>query len=404
MALPLAEHLRQLVPYVPGKPIDEARREFGLKRVIKLASNENPLGASPRAVRAMRAAVTDLHRYPDGAAFHLKQALVRSLSRGKANTAAVEARNLVVGNGSNEIIDFLVRAYCRPGDKIACPKYSFVAYAVCAQAQDVRTVNTPVSEETFLPDLDALLAEVKRDPGIKLVFLANPNNPTGVWLDRARLRSFLSEVKRARGDSLLVVLDYAYWEYVTVKDLPDPVGLFREFSDLVVVLRTFSKIHGIAGLRAGYAIASPEVVSTLDRIRMPFNLNSPALAGAAAALEDHAFVKRSLKLNAEGMKFWEKALDGRGIRRLPSQGNFLLIETRSKSGLSGVEVADRTLRQGVILRPVANYGLHDWLRISVGTMAENRVALRALDVALGIVPARAVKAAAGKRAKGGRSK
>jgi len=274
-----------------------------------------------------------------------------------------------------------------------------VAYAVCAQAQDVRTVSTPVDPETFVPDLDALLTELKRDPAIKLVFLANPNNPTGVWIGREKLRAFLSEARRLRGDSLLVVLDYAYWEYVTAKDLPDPLELFSEFSDLVVVLRTFSKIHGIAGLRAGYAVAAPAVVSTLDRIRMPFNLNAPALIGAAAALEDHAFVKRSLRVNAEGVKFWEKALDQRGIRRLPSQGNFVLIETRARSGLSGLEVAERTLRQGVILRPVANYGLHDWLRISVGTPAENRAALKALDAAMGLASVKAVRKAARRRKK-----
>jgi histidinol-phosphate aminotransferase len=362
------EYIRSLAPYVPGKPIEETQREFKLKRVIKLASNENPLGPSPKALAALRGQLRELHRYPDSSAFHLKAALGRHLK--------VEPGAILVGNGSNDVIDMLVRTFCVPGDAIATAQAAFVAYRICAQIHGVRTLEAPLTRDLRF-DLPAIARLVREDARTKIVFIANPNNPTGTHVTGDELRAFLREVSRLRGGSVLVALDYAYWEYVTARDLPDAMELYREFPN-VVVLRTFSKAYGLAGLRVGYGVARPELVGVMEKIRQPFNLNSLALVAATAALGDRAFVARARKANGEGLRFWQAQLRKLGIPFWPSQGNFLLADVQAGMGRRGVDVYQGCLRRGVIFRPVANYGLHGALRISIGTKAENAYAARAL--------------------------
>jgi histidinol-phosphate aminotransferase len=372
LSSPVPEYIRSLAPYVPGKPIEETQREFKLKRVIKLASNENPLGASPAALKAIRKALPELHRYPDGAAYHLKKALSRHLSVG---TDA-----LIIGNGSNEVIDMLIRTFCVQGDAIATSKAAFIAYRICAQVHGVGTLEAPMTPDLRF-DLPAIARLARDYDRVRLAFVANPNNPTGTHASGDELRSFLREMSRIRGGSVLVALDYAYWEYVTARDLPDPMALAREFPN-VIVLRTFSKIHGLAGLRAGYGVAHPEVISMIEKVRQPFNLNSLALSAAEAALGDRAFVARARKLNQQGLKFWEATLTRLGIPYWPSQGNFILCDVSRGLGKRGGDVYLSCLKKGVIFRPVANYGLMNALRISMGTMEENRIAARALATEL----------------------
>jgi histidinol-phosphate aminotransferase len=364
----IPEYIRNLVPYVPGKPIEETQRELKLKRVIKLASNENPLGPSPKAVQAIQKAMKELHRYPDASGYRLKQRLASHLQ--------VAPQSIVLGNGSNDVIDLLIRSFCVSGDAIVTSQAAFVAYRICAQIQGVKSIESPLTKDLRF-DLPEMLKLVRKNPEVKMVFIANPNNPTGTYVTTAEVRTFLEGMMKIRGGSIPVVIDSAYAEFVTAKDLPDPLQLAKEFPNLVI-LRTFSKVYGLGGLRVGYGIAQPELVATLEKVRQPFNLNSLALAGAEAALSDRAFVAKALKTNRLGMKYWEQQLDKLKIPYWKSQGNFLLIDVARGLGRLGGEVYLDCLKQGVIFRPVANYGLHQCLRISVGTMEENRFAVKAL--------------------------
>jgi histidinol-phosphate aminotransferase len=366
------EYIRNLSPYVPGKPIEETQREYKIKHVVKLASNENPLGPSPKALALLRKKILDLHRYPDASAFHLKQALSDHLR--------LPTSQILVGNGSNEIIDMLVRAYCVPGDSIVTQKAAFIAYRICAQIQGVSTLESALTSD-LRADLSDMAARARGNDRVKMVFLANPNNPTGTYNTTAEVRAFLQEMSAIRDGSVMVVLDYAYWEYVTAKDLPDPMMLMKEYPNMTV-MRTFSKIYGLAGLRIGYGVSAPEIIGTLEKIRQPFNLNAPALAAAVEALKDQAFVRKARKLNEDGMKLWTKSLEKMGVPYWPSQGNFILIDASAGFGKRGLEVYEACLRRGVIFRPVANYGLMNALRISIGTRAENETAIRALAAEL----------------------
>ena len=376
MIAKVPEYIQSLIPYVAGKPIEETQREFKLKRVIKLASNENALGPSPKALHAIRHALPQLHRYPDASAFHLKNALARHLG--------VEPRNITCGNGSDEIIDLLVRTYCLAGDHIVTQKAAFQAYGLSAQVHGVKALYAPVDDQ-YRIDSMAALKMIREDSRVKMFFLANPNNPTGAYVRDADLRRFLLELRKIRGGSVIAVLDYAYWEFVTATDLSDPMELLHQFEN-VVILRTFSKIYGLAGSRVGYGIASPEIIGSLEKVRKPFNLNALGMLAAQAALGDTAFVKRTLKLNASGMRLWEKNLMDMGIPYIPSQGNFLLIDTQTGLGRPGVEVYSNCLRRGVIFRPVANYGLAHALRVSVGTDEENQIGIQALRAELPKAP------------------
>lgn len=366
--LQIPSHIESLIPYQPGKPIEETKREYKLKRVVKLASNENPLGPSPKALQAITGARKELHRYPDSSAHHLKLAL--------AKKHQVAPSGIILGNGSNDVIDVLIRSFTQPGDSIATSQAAFVAYKVCAHVAGIECFETELRADlTF--DLEKLARLVNANPRIKLAFIANPNNPTGTYNTSEELRAFLKSVEKQRGDSVLVVIDAAYQEYVTAKDLPDPHALACEFSN-VVVLRTFSKVYGLAGLRIGYGVAHPSIVAILDKVRQPFNINSLGLVAAEAALNDDAFVKKAVKSNQQGMKFWEKTLGAWKVPFWKSQGNFILFDAAQGFGMRGVELNLECLKRGVILRPVANYGLHHALRLSIGTAVENQFAARVL--------------------------
>jgi len=365
------EYIRSLAPYVPGKPIEETQREFNLRRVVKLASNENPLGPSPKAVLAVKKILTELHRYPDGSAFALKQRLATYLK--------VVPSSLIIGNGSNEIIDFLIRTYCLPGNAVVTSQGAFIAYKLCAQIQGVRTLEAPLTEDLRF-DLDAILELVRKDESVRMVFIANPNNPTGTYVNESEMESFLKAISKVRNGSVLVVLDYAYWEYVTEADLPDPMKLMEKFANQVnvVVLRTFSKIYGLAGFRVGYGVGSPEVISHLEKVRQPFNVNTLGLLAAEAALDDKAFVAKSRKVNQQGLIFWKKELQEMDVPFWSSQGNFLLADVQKGLRMTGSDVYQACLRKGAIFRPIANYGILGALRISIGTPEENRIAARIL--------------------------
>ncbi len=362
----IQDYIRAMQPYVPGKPIEETKREFKLKKIVKLASNENPLGPSPKALLAMRKFLPLLHRYPDGSAFDLKHAL--------SSHCEVSQSSLFVGHGSNEIIDLLIRAFCVRGDSIVTSQAAFMAYRLCAQIHGVKTLEVPISDDLKF-DLKEMVEYVQRKESVKLVFLANPNNPTGMFFGVPEIRAFLSDLLKIR--QVLVVLDVAYLEYMPKEQVPDPCLLFEEFPNLVG-LRTFSKIYGLAGLRVGYAVAQPEIVSILEKVRQPFNVNALAMVGACAALQDPAFVKCSQKTNELGQLFWKGHLKEAGIPFWECHGNFILINTQKGFGKSGIDVYQECLRKGVIFRPVANYGLNHALRISIGSLPENEFAWKAL--------------------------
>ncbi len=368
MTFTVPDYIRSLVPYLPGKPIEETKRELKLKKVIKLASNENPLGPSPKAVRAMRDNLKDLHRYPDGSGYQLKRAISELLSVG--------SQNLILGNGSNEVIDFLIRTFCGAGDAIVTHKAAFVAYKISAQIHGVATLEGQI-DAGLNCDLNEMLELVRRNEKVKFVFLANPNNPTGIYIKQSELKHFLAEVFKIREGSVIVALDDAYGEYVTARDYKCPVHLLPQYPNLIV-LKTFSKIYGLAGARAGYGVASPELIAHLEKVRQPFNLNSLAQVAAEAALSDHGFVKRSRATNQAGMAFWEKSLKNASIPYWKSQGNFLLINARGGFGESGLETYQRCLTGGVIFRPVHNHGLPDALRITIASGPENRMAAQVL--------------------------
>ncbi len=370
----IPDYIQSLAPYVPGKPIEETQREFKLKKVVKLASNENPLGCGSLAREAIKRSIKDIHRYPDASAFALKRAIQR------VHRIENDPRfGVLVGNGSNELIELFIRTLCVPGDAIATTQGAFIAYKISAQAQGVRTVESPLPLDTLVMDLGALLEKVRAEPRVRAVFLPNPNNPTGTYVPAVPVRNFISQVIRLHGGDIQVILDDAYAEYVTAKDAPRAEDLVREFPDHVSMMRTFSKVHGLGGLRIGYAIGPEKLFSFVNRIRMPFNVSSTALGAAEAALKDVSHVKASLKVNREGMKFWEKALKQLGIPFFPSQGNFILADVWKGMGKTGGEVFQECLRQGVIFRPVTNYGMPHFLRISIGTESENRFALKALQ-------------------------
>ncbi len=357
-------HVASLQPYVPGKPIEEVEREYGVSDVAKLASNENALGPSPLALRAAAEACSRVHLYPDGSAFTLKRALSERFS--------VPVEEILVGNGSNELIELLVRTFVLEGEEVLTSAQSFVAYKLAAHAHGRTLVEAPMKER-FHYDLEALHARL--GPRTKVVFLANPDNPTGTWFLEKELVHFLGAVPR----ETLVVLDEAYVEFVEAAGFQDALALRRRYPNLVV-LRTFSKIYGLAGLRLGYAFARPELVAFLDRVRAPFNVNGVAQAAGAAALEDDEHVELSRRLVREERPFLEEGLRALGATVVPSQANFVLADF---PGRPGMQLFDALLREAVVVRPVAGYGFPTAQRITVGTRAENAKVLAALRKVLG---------------------
>ena len=361
-------HVASLTPYVPGKPIEEVEREYGVSDVAKLASNENPLGPSPRAVAAAREACGKVHLYPDGSAYYLRNALAAKLG--------VRPEEVMVGHGSNELIELLVRAFVLDGEEVLTSAQSFVAYRLAAQSHGRTLVEAPMKAR-FHYDLDALRKLLSRRT--KLVFLANPDNPTGTWFGEQELVPFLDAVPK----DTLVVLDEAYVEFVDAPGFQDALALRRKYPN-VVVLRTFSKIHGLAGLRLGYGLARAEVVEYIDRVRPPFNTSLVAQAAGVAALDDDEHVAKSRALVQAERPFLERGLRALGGTVVPSQGNFVLADFPGKSGK---DVFEALLREGVIVRPLGGYGFPNAQRITVGTHRDNERCLAALEKVLGVVGA-----------------
>ena len=356
-------HVRAIAPYRGGKPISEVAREYGLDeaRIVKLASNENPLGMPESAMKAMLAAAGELGRYPDANGFELKVALSGRLD--------VPQDWLTLGNGSNDILVLVAHALLQPGCSAVYSQYSFAVYELATQETGARAIVVPARD--FGHDLDAMRAAVA--PDTRLVFVANPNNPTGTFLPAERIEAFLASMP----PDVVVVLDEAYNEYLEPELRFDAVRWVRRFPNLVLS-RTFSKAYGLAGLRIGYAVAQPPLTDLLNRVRQPFNVNSMAQAAAIAALEDGAFLERSRALNAEGLRVLSEAFDALGLPYVRSHGNFVLVKVGDAAGIN-----EKLLRAGVIVRPVGNYGLPEWLRISVGLPEENQAFLTALRAALG---------------------
>lgn len=355
------ENIRDLKPYQPGKPVEEVEREIGITGAIKLASNENPLGPSPLAIEAAAKAIGDSHLYPDGAAFYLRRAV--------ADLHGIDPGRLVFGSGCNEVIQMLIGAFCVPGrDQVLSHKYAFISYRLQTLAHGCEFVEADVTE-TLGCDVDALLAKVT--DRTRLIFVANPNNPTGAHIDRADLEKLLAGVP----SHAIVVIDEAYHEYAEVADENYPKSqAYAKDRPLLVTLRTFSKIYGLAGMRVGYGICSVEVADFLNRLRRPFNVTLVGQEAARAALADSAHVERSAKLAKSGIAKFRAAAPELGVVAYPSLGNFLLIDVKRPA----LEVYDALLREGVIVRPMAVWGLATHLRISIGTEAQNERCLGAL--------------------------
>jgi histidinol-phosphate aminotransferase len=362
-------YVRAIAPYIAGRPISEVAREFGLDEtaIVKLASNENPLGMPASAKRAIALAIEELGRYPDSNGFELKAAL--------SERYGVPADWITLGNGSNDILEMAAHAFVEKGQSIVYSQYSFAVYALATQGLGARAIVVPAV--AYGHDIDALLAAI--DDDTRLVFVANPNNPTGTFIDGPALEAFIAKVPR----HVAVVLDEAYTEYLPADKRYDSIDWVRRYPNLLVS-RTFSKAFGLAGLRVGFAIAQPELTDLLNRLRQPFNVNSLAQAAAVAALKDEAFLEESASVNARGYRRLTEAFDKLGLEYVPSYGNFVMVRVGSDDG-AGARVNLDLLKQGVIVRPVGNYGLPQWLRVTIGLPAENEAFISALEKTLATV-------------------
>jgi len=351
-----------LRPYVPGKPISELERELGISGSIKLASNENPLGPSPKALLAAQAALGELARYPDGGGFELRDAL--------AAKHGVDRSCITLGNGSNDVLDMIARVFLHPCVETVMSEYAFAVYPISSQAVGATIRIAPAKD--YGHDLDAMRARVGEHT--RVVWVANPNNPTGTWLAREQLHAFVASLPQ----HVIAVVDEAYVEYVDEPYYPDASQWLDEFPNLIVT-RTFSKAYGLAALRVGYALSSPDIADLLNRVRQPFNVNSVALAAAQAALDDEDHIRRGIQLTRQGMGQLVDGVRARGLGYVPSVCNFLTIDLGQPAG----PVDQALLREGVITRPIANYGLPNHLRVTVGLPEENARFLAALKKVLG---------------------
>jgi histidinol-phosphate aminotransferase len=353
-------YVRAISPYQPGKPITELAREMGIpvEKILKLASNENPLGMSPKARKAVEAAIGGSERYPDQ--FELIAKVAERCGLGQ--------NQVVLGNGSNDVLDLVARVFLAAGRSAVFAQHAFAVYPLATLSTGAELIATPA--KNYGHDLDAMRTAIR--PDTRIVWIANPNNPTGNFLPYPEVRAFLEVVP----PEVVVVLDEAYNEYLPPADRVDTAAWIRDFPNLVVT-RTFSKIFGLAGLRVGYALASAEIADLMNRVRQPFNVNNLAIAAAVAALDDHLFVAQSYELNRRGMEQLVAGLKRLGLEHIPSHGNFVTF----RSG-DGAAVNQKLLKQGVIVRPIGGYGLPEWLRVTIGTEPENARFLEALEKAM----------------------
>jgi histidinol-phosphate aminotransferase len=356
------EYIRSIAVYQPGKPISDVARELGLKEadIVKLASNENPLGASPKALLAIQAALGELAMYPDGGGFALKAAISKKYS--------VSPDQIILGNGSNDILELAARTFMRSGDSAVYSQHAFAVYPLATQAVGATGIEVPAKD--FGNDLDAMLTAIRADT--KMVFLANPNNPTGTFIPGPELRAFVQRVPR----NVLVVLDEAYGEYLDTATAYDSVPWLGEFPN-VVISHTLSKAYGLAGLRIGFGLAHPQLIDLMNRVRQPFNVNHLAMVAAVAALGDDAFIEESRRVNESGLRLLKAELTKRNLESIPAFGNFITFKVDNAK-----HVFEELLKRGVIVRPIAGYGLPEYLRVTVGTEQQNRRFLAALDSAI----------------------
>ena len=375
--IPFKKHIQDIKPYEPGKPIKELQREYGIRSVIKLASNENPLGPSGKAISAMRKAIREVHLYPEGSCYYLLTRLAKELD--------IDPAHLIFGNGSNEIIELLARGFLSEGDEVISSEMTFLVYPILSQVCGAKFRAVPMKDYRY--DLDGILKAIT--PKTKLIFIANPNNPTGTYVTAGEVENFLSKVP----EHVVVCFDEAYVDFVEAEDFPkmlnyikagrpENTGEPRPASQAgrpnVVVLRTFSKAYGLAGLRIGYGVASKEMVEYFHKVRQPFNVNSLAQAAVVAALDDSFFLWRTKWLVVRGRKFFYRKLKKLGLEYLPSQANFILVHMKT----DGQEVYQYLLRQGMIVRPMTSYQLPDWIRITIGRRSQNAQLIRLLKTYL----------------------
>ncbi|MCP4749084.1 MAG: histidinol-phosphate transaminase [Desulfobacteraceae bacterium] len=354
----IPSYILDIDPYVPGKPLSELEREYGAGTCIKLASNENPLGASPKAVEALSSVLGALNRYPDGSGFDLVQRLAGFLN--------VQPENIVLGNGSDDLLGMLARVLLKPGDEVIVPSPSFLMYTIVAQSAGATLIRVPLRDLTV--DLDQMVAHI--NSRTRLIFICNPNNPTGTIVKRTEFEQFLKKVP----PNVIVVVDEAYIEFT--RDASCAKGLdYLKTTPAVVTLRTFSKAYGLAGLRIGYGVMPIELAQLLHRIRMPFNVNCLAQAAACAALDDVEFLRKTIDITHQGMSFLHDELEQRKINFFDSQANFFLIDVSRQAK----QVFKDMLKQGVIVRPMTAYGFPNYIRINIGLPAENQRFLKGLD-------------------------
>jgi len=357
-----ATGVANLNPYVPGKPVSELERELGISNSVKLASNENPLGCSPKAISAINGEMGEVARYPDGGGFELRSAL--------AEKHGVDSGCITLGNGSNDVLDMIARVFLGPGKESLFSQHAFAVYPISSQAVGADLKVAPAKD--YGHDLNAMAELISEQTGV--IWIANPNNPTGNWLSSSELRSFIATVP----SNCIVVVDEAYIEYVAEEDYPDASNWLSDYPNLIVT-RTFSKAYGLASLRVGYGVSHPDIADLINRVRQPFNVNSMALAAAKAALEDDNFIRHAVEVNSAGMAQLVYGFQEMGLEFIPSVGNFITVDV----GRSGPEVDQALLLEGCIVRPVANYGLPNHLRVSIGLPEENARLLEAMKKVLG---------------------
>lgn len=355
------EGVQRLVPYVPGKPVDELQRELGLTEVIKLASNENPLGTGEKVKAAIAATIPELTRYPDGSGFRLKAALSDRLS--------VNPQQITLGNGSSEILELVMRTFVSPEHEIVFSQHAFALYPILTQAVGAKAIEVPA--KNFGHDLSAMQAAIT--DRTRVVFIANPNNPTGTLLAESELRQFIENLPR----NILCVLDEAYYEFVNPEYRTESLQWAYQYPNLIIA-RTFSKAYGLAGFRIGYGVASEVIADLLNRVRQPFNCNMLALAAAEAALDDESYIRRTIDLNTAGMQQLTTAFQAMELSWIPSSGNFVAVDVKREA----LPVYNSLLQEGVIVRPVANYQMPNHLRVSIGTEYENQRFIEALSKVL----------------------
>jgi histidinol-phosphate aminotransferase len=371
--LKISQEILDLVPYKPGKPISETQREYGVSHVVKLASNENSLGPSPKALEAVKKALANQHRYPDPTHYELVQFLSKHWN--------YPANQIGIGNGSDELLDILIRIYCEPRESILLGESAFAAYGVSAQAARVKVRKIPLKPDmTF--DLQKMADYFLSHPEekIRLIFIPNPNNPTGTYCSWPEIEKFLKKVGNRQ--DVLIVFDEAYHEFVRAKDYKSAMEFLRNYSN-VILLKTFSKVYGLAGFRVGAMIAPPEVIEIFNRVRKPFNVNDLAQVAALAALQDRPFIEASQQMTWKGLDYFYENLEKLGLPFLRSEANFVLFDTLRDAKL----VNEALLKRGIIMRPVGNYGFPNHLRLSVGLQEENELAIKALGEVLKEVPA-----------------